>query len=103
MYIDTFQVAGGGNNNAAVPSNSFFNVMWGKRRDVLKLVVLAGVILLAVSTHWSICHYAKTYLEQLSYNANGDSSSAWQDAAVRIGYPLAVLLLLWILKAAPAR
>ena len=67
--------------------------MWARRRDLLKLVVLSLVVLFAISSHWSVSHYVKLYLEQLPY-----SQSVWIEAAVRAGYPAAVLLLTWVLK-----
>lgn len=71
----------------------FLDAMWSKRRELLKLLVLSMVILFAVSTHWSVCHYAKLYIDQMPYD-----KSVWAEVAVRVGYPALVLLLLWILK-----
>ena len=67
--------------------------MWARRRDIVKHLVLSMVILLAVSSHWSIVHYIKLYIEQMPY-----VNSVWAEAAIRAAYPAAVLLIIWILK-----
>ena len=72
---------------------TFLDRMWARRRDIVKLVVLGMVVLFAVSSHWSISHYIKLYIEQLPY-----AKSVWVEAAVRAAYPAAILLIIWILK-----
>lgn len=78
---------------AAPRPPSFADRMWARRREIVKLVVLSMVVLLAVSSHWSIAHYIKIYVEQLPY-----ANSVWVEAAIRAAYPVAILLVIWILK-----
>jgi hypothetical protein len=72
---------------------TFLDRMWARRRDIAKMLVLSLVVLLAISSHWSIAHYIKGYLENLPY-----ANSLWVEAGVRAAYPVLVLLLMWILK-----
>lgn len=74
-------------------SQTFMDGMWSRRRDIMKLLVMAMVILLAIAAHWSISHYVKLYLDQLPY-----ASSVWTEVAIRVGYPVAIVLLIWLLK-----
>lgn len=67
--------------------------MWSRRKDIVKLTTLSLVIMLAVSSHWSISHYIKTYVEHLPY-----TNSLWVEAAVRAAYPALVLLIMWMLR-----
>ena len=69
--------------------------MWMKRRELIKIVILSMTILIAISSHWSITHYVKLYIDQLPY-----ARSVWAEASVRAAYPAAVVLVVWILKTA---
>lgn len=67
-------------------------IMWGRRRDVLKLVMLALVVWLALSSHKIAWHYLKEYIETAA-------PTHLQEVAVRLAYPLAIVAVLWNLKA----
>jgi hypothetical protein len=70
----------------------YMESMWARRRDVAKLFILAVVVLLAISMHSAAWHYLKEYIEtatQLTY---------WQEVALRVAYPVVVVLALWHAK-----
>lgn len=82
-------------NTALVPFEpSYLERMWQRRRDMAKLGVLVMVVLLAISAHATIMHYVRVFLEE----GAGAEWSPSQQAALRIAYPLLVLLLLWHTK-----
>jgi len=70
---------------------SYWESVWGKRREIVKLVMLAFVVLLALSIHAAAVHYITAYIE------NTDVSTL-AESALRIGYPVLVFVVLWILK-----
>jgi hypothetical protein len=70
----------------------YFETLWARRRAVVKLVVLALVVLLAVSSHATIWHYLKQLIEDVE-------PTRYQEIALRVAYPLAVLAVMWNLKA----
>jgi hypothetical protein len=70
----------------------YFETLWVKRKETTKLIVLALVILLAISGHSAIWHYVKEYVESAVLTQA-------QEVAVRLAYPLAVLFVLWNVKA----
>ena len=75
------------------PEPSYWEKVWARRRDMVKLVVLALVVLLAISSHATIVHYLRLYLEDAA-----GSLEPWKEAVLRVAYPAAVLALLWHLK-----
>jgi hypothetical protein len=72
---------------------SFLDSMWARRRDILKLVILSLLVVLAISFHSAIEHCMKKYILENDVSERGE-------LMIRYGYPLAVLLLIWILKTA---
>lgn len=66
---------------------------WQRRRDVMKLVVMALVVVLALATHWVAAHYLKTYVESATL-------SEWRELFVRLAYPVVALLVVWAIKGA---
>lgn len=64
---------------------------WHRRRDVMKLVVMALVVVLALALHWVMVHYIKTYVEAATL-------SEWRELFVRVAYPVLILLILWAIK-----
>lgn len=74
------------------PEPSFFDVMWGRRRDILKLVILSMLIVFAVSLHDAVSHVLKKYIME---NDISDKS----ETMLRFAYPLVILLFIWIAKA----
>lgn len=75
------------------PSDNFWDKLVSKKWDVIKLVVLSLVILLGISMDKVITYYLTAYITK------GYLSDS-QELMARLGYPVAVLLTLWIIKAA---
>ena len=71
----------------------YLELLWQRRRDVAKLCILSLVVLFAISMHSAAWHYLREYIEtaaKLTY---------WQEAGLRVAYPVVVCFLLWNLKA----
>lgn len=73
------------------PSESFWERMAGKKWEIIKLVVLALVIVLGISIDRVATHYMTTYIGQAFLTST-------QEFLVRLGYPVLVILVLWIVK-----
>lgn len=71
---------------------SYFDAMVQKRRDVLKMVSFAIIILLAISIHTVVDFGLKELIMSNDFTFK-------QEIGVRMIYPLVVILLLWNLKA----
>jgi hypothetical protein len=74
------------------PSDSFWDRVAGKKWEVFKLFVMALIILLAISLDHLATHYLVKYIQGSFLTEN-------QELIVRAGYPVAILLFIWILKA----
>ena len=70
----------------------YLGTLWSKRREVLKLILMALVVLLALSCHKVAWHYLCEYLDKAAL-------TPVQEAAAYIAYPVAVLAIMWHLKA----
>ncbi len=70
----------------------YFEKMGSRKKDVLKLVILALMVTLGISLHWLGSHYVAEFIETSDFSPN-------QRLAVRVGYPLAIVFVLWNLKA----
>ena len=73
----------------APPKPSFIDRMFIKRKEFMKLVILALIIVLALSIHGVVKYAFKLSKDNLSIN---------QMLAIKIGYVLASMLLIWIFK-----
>ena len=71
---------------------SFLDRLSAHRYDVLKVTMFAFVILLAFALHDFFGHYLTKYLSD-SVLTNT------QELLVRLGYPVAVILVVWFVKA----
>ena len=73
-------------------SNSFWDRISEKRLEVLKIFMLSLIVLLAISMDHVFVHYLTTYISNslLTYT---------QEILVRASYPIAILLVIWFLKA----
>lgn len=71
----------------------YFDMLGSKKKDMLKLIIIAVMILLAMSIHSFVSFWLKEYIvsSELSFR---------QELGVRLLYPVLVLFLLWNLKAA---
>ncbi len=79
---------------AAAAGPSYLQVLWERRKDVVRLCLLSLIVLLAISTHSTILHYLRGYVE-----ARGGLISEGKELALRCAYPILVLLVLWHVKA----
>lgn len=73
-------------------SASYFDAMVNKRKDVLKMVSFAAIILLAISVHNVVDFGLKEFILSNEFSFK-------QEVGIRLVYPLAVVFLLWNLKA----
>lgn len=70
----------------------YLELLWQRRRDVLKLIMLSITILLAISLHSTAWHYLRSFIE--------DTTLTWnQELVIRLAYPIVVLVVLWHVKA----
>ena len=74
------------------PEPSFFDIMWSRRRDILKLVILSMLVVFAVSLHDAINHVLKKYILENDVTEKSETM-------LRFAYPLVILLFIWIAKA----
>lgn len=70
----------------------FFERMTARKYDVLKVVMFAFIILLAISMDRFFTHYLAQYISQ-SILTNT------QELLIRASYPVAILLVIWFVKA----
>ena len=70
----------------------YFEKMGLRRRDVMKLVVLAVMVTLGISLHWLGSHYVGEWIESSDFDAK-------QRLAIRVAYPALIVFVLWNLKA----
>lgn len=77
-------------------SPSYFDAMVNKKRDVLKMVAFAVIILLAISIHTVVDFGLKEFIMSNDFTFK-------QELGLRIVYPVAVIFLLWNLKALTGR
>lgn len=75
-----------------VPEDSFWDRLAHRKPEVLKMFILALVVLLGLSMHDLTLHYLSDYIGRAFL-------SDTQEFLVRLCYPAAVLLALWLLKA----
>jgi hypothetical protein len=76
----------------AVAGDGFFDRLGRKKWEVLKLIVFSLIILLALSADNVAKHYLNSYI-------GASFLTATQELLVRLSYPVAVILLIWIIKA----
>lgn len=76
----------------AVVDDSMWSRLAAKKWEVVKLLVLSFVVLLGISMDRLCSHYLSSYLSK-AFLSEG------QEFLVRLGYPVMILLVLWILKA----
>lgn len=70
----------------------YFDKLGSKKKDVLRIIQLSLVIVLALSLHFVIDHYLKTYIK------NNDLSFE-RELVLRLLYPIAVVFIIWNMKA----
>jgi hypothetical protein len=77
---------------AVPPVESFWERLASKKWEVIKLVVLALVILLGVAMDRFATHYLNSYIGRAFLTET-------QEFLIRLGYPVLIILVLWIIKA----
>jgi uncharacterized membrane protein (DUF485 family) len=75
--------------NAAQPS--FFDAMWAKRRELLKLLTMSLLVVIALSFHSVMEHVIKSYITE-------NDLSSRNEVLLRFAYPLAMIMLVWFIK-----
>jgi hypothetical protein len=73
------------------PTESFWERMADKKWEVLKLIALALVVVLGIAVDRVVNHYLTNYMSQAFL-------TAMQEFLLRIGYPVAIILVLWLMK-----
>ena len=69
----------------------YLDKLWGKKRDVLKLVMFMLVFMLALALHWVAKHYMREYLD-------ANALTTGKEFLFRMLYPCAVLFILWNMR-----
>lgn len=89
------QTFGGGNatysSSSDSDSPSYFDKLFGKKKEMYKILQLSLMITLGLSIHFVIDHYLQKYL------AENDMSFERQ-LILRLLYPVAVLFIVWNLR-----
>ena len=87
--------AANANSQAAQPAQveqpSYFDKLFGKKKEVYKVLQLSLMITLGISIHFLIDHYLTKYLAD-------NEMSFERQLILRLMYPLAVLFILWNLR-----
>lgn len=89
MYAHQSARAGPAGDEAG---DGFFDRLARKKWEVLKLVVFSLIILLALSVDHVAMHYLSGYI-------GASFLTATQELLVRLSYPVAIVLIMWIIKA----
>ena len=71
---------------------TFWEKIGNKKMEIIKMIVLALVIVLGLSLDRVAGHYLDDYISK-------SILTTIQEIVVRISYPVAVILLIWIIKA----
>jgi len=79
-------------NYSGPPSDSFWDRIAGKKWEVFKLFVMSLIIMLAISMDHVAHHYMGKYIGSAFLTET-------QELLVRLSYPVAILLVIWMLKA----
>lgn len=80
-----------GGKPVTVYEDSFLDKLGRKKWEVVKLIVLSLVVLLGISMDKVVNHYLTVYISKSFLTDT-------QEFLVRIGYPISIVLILWIIK-----
>ena len=69
----------------------YFEKLFSKKKEFFKLIQWVLIVVLAISVHFFIDHYLKTYIST-------NDLSPEREIAIRALYPLGILFLLWNLR-----
>ena len=78
-------------SSVQVVQDTYIDKLLSKRREILRLLQIALIIVLALSIHHAIKHGFKRLVQVQDWSAD-------KELTVRLLYPLGVLLLLWNFK-----
>jgi hypothetical protein len=70
---------------------SYLDKLFGKKKEILKILQLSLIITLGLSLHFLIDHYLTNYLQE-------NDLSFERKLILRLLYPVALLFILWNLK-----
>jgi uncharacterized phage infection (PIP) family protein YhgE len=70
---------------------SYLEKLFSKKKEVLRIIYFALIIVLAMSLHFVIDHYMKFYLK------NNDLSFE-RESIIRLLYPVSLIFILWNMK-----
>jgi hypothetical protein len=98
--IYTKQNSGGNYNNSKFSSShhqmnyneSFWDRLANKKWEVFKLFIMALIIMLGLSLHGVVNYYLDKYI-------GSSFLTEMQEVAIRLSYPVAIILFIWIVKA----
>jgi hypothetical protein len=79
-------------DSPAIEEPGYIERLGLRSRDVVRLIVLAFMIALGISIHWVGSHYITEWLESSDFNAR-------QRLAVRLSYPIMIVVVMWNIKA----
>jgi hypothetical protein len=71
--------------------SSYLEKLFSKKKEVLRIIYFALIIVLAMSLHFVIDHYMKFYLK------NNDLSFE-RESIIRLLYPVSIIFILWNMK-----
>ena len=69
----------------------YFDRLFGKKKELFKILQLALIITLGLSVHFLIDYYLKNYLQETDMSFE-------RQLFIRLLYPIAILFILWNLK-----
>lgn len=73
-------------------NETFWDRLANKKWEVFKLFIMALIVMLGLSLHSVANHYLDKYI-------GGAFLTELQEVAVRVAYPVAIVLFIWIVKA----
>jgi hypothetical protein len=69
-------------------SGGYFDKLMSKKKDILRMLMFACVVLLALSVHTVVKHYYRAFFDN-------NVLTTWREFALRMIYPIAVVFALW--------
>lgn len=73
-------------------SGGYLDKLISKKKDMLRMVMFACVVLLALSVHFVADHYYKVFFDN-------NILTPWRELFVRVIYPVIVCFMLWNVRA----
>jgi hypothetical protein len=92
MYAQQSASPSSASGSAMMPPDSFWDKIARKKWEVFKYFVMSLIVVLALSIDHTVCHYMSSYISKGFFTET-------QELLIRIGYPVGIIVLIWILKA----